>query len=392
MTRWIMRLTGHLPIGWLQLLHNRTRLVAAVGGVTFANVLIFMQLGFMNALFETSVLTHRSLNADIVLISSDFKSLREANPIPRARLYQALSVAGVNRATPLYLGTKFWTDPGTRDTTNFRVIGFSPDERVFTDEDIANKSHGLREPDTAIVDRRTREYSQEIEQVLLQGNRFEVEISGRKIDLIDQFDQGASFDVDGSLLVSDQTFLRMFANRRSGTPTMILIQVEDHTDAVVVAAQINERLPEGDTLAMTKEQFVAAEQEYQATQTPIGFVFGFGVVIGFIVGLVIVYQVLATDVQDHMSEYATFKAIGYAPRFFLGIVFEEAVSLAALGFGPGLLISLSLYRLAAAKTALPITMPWTRPLLVFVLTTLMCTISGAIATKRLNSADPAELF
>ena len=96
--------------------------------------------------------------------------------------------------------------------------------------------------------------------------------------------------------------------------------------------------------------------------------------------------------QDHLSEYATFKAIGYPPRFFFSVVLEEAMSLAALGFLPGLAICLVLYQLAAAKTGLPITMPWTRPLFVFFLTAAMCTISGVIATRRLNAADPAELF
>ncbi len=66
--------------------------------------------------------------------------------------------------------------------------------------------------------------------------------------------------------------------------------------------------------------------------------------------------------------------------------------MAALGFIPGLVICLVLYQLAAAKTRLPITMPWTRPLFVFFLTATMCTISGVIATRRFNAADPAELF
>jgi putative ABC transport system permease protein len=65
-------------------------------------------------------------------------------------------------------------------------------------------------------------------------------------------------------------------------------------------------------------------------------IFGFGVLIGVLVGLVIVYQVLSADVADHMREYATFKAMGYGPRFFLGIVLEEALVLGVLGFLPGL--------------------------------------------------------
>ena len=392
MTLLLTLLLGRLPIGWLQLLHNRTRLVAAVGGVTFADVLIFMQLGFMNALFETSVLTHRMFEADAIIAASDFHSLREANPVPRSRAWQAMRVEGVRDASSVYVGTLHWTDPATGDTTNFRVIGIDPDARIFRDAVLQEMVPRLRQPDTALVDRRTRDFDPRLASRIAESGSAEIEVRGRKLTLLATFAQGASFDVDGAMIVSDQTFLRLFPDRVPGAPTLILLDFEPGVDAASVAAAVNRGFPESDAVAFTAEGFAAAEQRYQARQTPIGFVFGFGVAIGLVVGLVIVYQVLATDVQDHLSEYATFKAIGYPPRFFLGIVFEEAIALAAMGFLPGLAIALALYSVAARVTALPIEMPWTRPLAVLALTAAMCAASGAIATRRLNSADPAELF
>jgi putative ABC transport system permease protein len=392
MSWFIAWIWGRLPIGWLQLMHNKARLIAAVGGVTFANVLIFMQLGFMNALFETSVFSHRSFDADIVIVNADFRSLREANPLPRSRMYQALAVTGVRSATAIYMGTRFWTDDSTGDTTNFRVIGVDPNADVFAQKVLAEKTRVLRVQDTAIVDQRTRAFNATIRATLVAGGKINEEIGGRTISFIGLFDQGASFDVDGSLIVSDQTFLRLFPNRRAGTPTLILLKVDNPAKTQEITEHINLHLAHGDVRAMTKNAFIDAEQSYQATQTPIGFVFSFGVAIGMVVGLVIVYQVLSTDVQDHLSEYATFKAIGYPNQFFFGVVLEEALSLAALGFLPGLAICLVLYQLAAAKTGLPITMPWSRPLFVFFLTVIMCILSGVIATRRLNAADPAELF
>ena len=392
MTPLLTRLIGRLPIGWLQLMHNRTRLIAAIGGVTFANVLIFMQLGFMNALFETSVFTHRSMQADIVLVSSDFQSLREANPLPRSRMYQALSHPEVRDATPVYIGTSMWTDTASGDTTNFRVMGFDPDQTIFTDPELNKSLRLLKEADSAIVDGRTRDFRKSIGTQINEVGRYSIEMANRTIALVGTFSQGASFDVDGSLIVSDQTFMRLFPQSNSGAPTLVLVTLNNPAQAESVAVELNRLFPEADTRAFTKNQWVQAEQSYQSRQTPIGFVFGFGVIIGMVVGLVIVYQVLSTDVQDHMAEYATFKAIGYPPKFFMGIVFEESISLATLGFLPGMCISLVLYQLASSETGLPISMPLGRLLFVFVLTSVMCILSGAIATKRLNSADPAELF
>jgi putative ABC transport system permease protein len=121
-------------------------------------------------------------------------------------------------------------------------------------------------------------------------------------------------------------------------------------------------------------------------------VFGFGVVIGLLVGIIIVYQVLSTDVAEHLREYATFKAIGYPQRFFLGLVFEEALILAVLGFIPGLLVSMALYASVAAATGLPLAMTGSRAVVVFLGTVAMCVLSGAIATRKLARANPADLF
>jgi putative ABC transport system permease protein len=113
---------------------------------------------------------------------------------------------------------------------------------------------------------------------------------------------------------------------------------------------------------------------------------------GILVGLVIVYQVLSTDVADHLREYATFKAMGYGQPFFLGIIFEEAVVLAVFGFIPGLIVSMGLYAGLVAVTGLPVAMDVPRAILVFLGTLAACTLSGAIATRRLANADPADLF
>jgi putative ABC transport system permease protein len=107
---------------------------------------------------------------------------------------------------------------------------------------------------------------------------------------------------------------------------------------------------------------------------------------------VIVYQVLATDVSDHLKEYATFKAMGYDQGFFLGIVFEEALILAIFGFIPGVILSTLLYFGLASATGLPVEMDIGRAISVFFGTLIACSISGAIATRRLAGADPADLF
>jgi putative ABC transport system permease protein len=194
------------------------------------------------------------------------------------------------------------------------------------------------------------------------------------------------------MVVSDQTFLRLFGHRRAGTPTHVLVKVAEGHDPSAVAATLARELVDAPVLVRPLAEAAASDLDYQTTQRPVGVIFGLGVFIGILVGVVIVYQVLATDVADHLREYATFKAMGYPHRFFLGLVFEEALILATLGFLPGILLSLGIYAAMAAQTGLPVEMTVLRAGLIFGGTILACSLSGALATQRLRGADPADLF
>jgi putative ABC transport system permease protein len=246
--------------------------------------------------------------------------------------------------------------------------------------------------DVALIDKRIRNVPKLLFNRISSAEPLIFEAKGRTLTVTGTFTIGGGFSADGYMIVSDQTFLKLFPQRIAGAPNHILVTLREGADRAIVLAELRRILPEYDSVARTLDQAVAKDQSFQTTQRPVGLVFGFGIVIGVLVGVIIVYQVLSTDVADHIKEYATFKAIGYPQRFFLSIVFEEAIILAVLGFIPGILTALGLYWLIAAATGLPLAMTGSRAVGVLLGTILMCMISGAIATRRLARANPAELF
>ena len=143
---------------------------------------------------------------------------------------------------------------------------------------------------------------------------------------------------------------------------------------------------------LNRDQFIQREVDYWASTTPIGYVFGFGAIMGLIVGCVIVYQILFADVMEHSVEYATLKAIGYRNIDLSRLILAEASILGAVGFVPGLIVSLGLYRITAEATQLPLEMSVMRAVVVFLLSFGMCAISGLIALRKVHAADPAEVF
>ena len=391
MTALLGRLLGRLPIGWLQLVHNKARLAAALAGVAFASVLVLMQLGFLGALIGTIKLPYEQMSADILISASDMNTLADGSPLPRQRMFEALSVEGVDKAAPLYYGKVDWKQPdGT--IRNLDVFGIDPSAQTFRNPAINARLNDISLSDVALIDARTRNVPKNLFTAIAAGEPYRFEVKGRTLTVLGTFEIGGGFSADGYLVVSDQTFLRLFPQRIAGAPNHILVTLAPGADARPVVEHLRATLPAYDSIVRTVEEAFAKDQAFQTTQRPVGLVFGFGVVIGILVGIIIVYQVLSTDVAEHLKEYATFKAIGYSQRFFLGIVFEEALILAVLGFIPGFLVSLGLYAMVAGVTGLPLAMTGSRVVFVLAGTLVMCALSGAIATRKLARANPADLF
>jgi putative ABC transport system permease protein len=389
---WLLtRLFGRLPIGWLQLSHNKGRLFAAVSGVAFANLLVFMQLGIMGALNGSTVAPYAIIDTDIILSSQEGNTLTDSEHIARVWMLQALGVAGVADASPLYIGNlPFTLDDGT--SVSLLAFGVNTTQPDFVSPAIAPLLSQLTLENTTLLDEGTRGMPTSVIDGLKAGAPFAFEASGQTLTAVGTMNVGGGFLADGMMMVSDQTFLRFFWSRSSAAPDHILIKVADGVSAETVAARLADVLPALTVRIQTNEAAQAADLSFMSSERPTGIIFGFGVFMGILVGLVIVYQVLSTDVADHLREYATFKAMGYGQPFFLGIIFEEAIVLAVFGFFPGLIASMGLYAGLVAVTGLPVTMDASRAILVFLGTLTACTISGAIATRRLANADPADLF
>ena len=230
-----------------------------------------------------------------------------------------------------------------------------------------------------------------VDGLLERGARVSTEVGGRRIEVVGLFQIGTSFGIDGSLVMSDLNFRRLFPMRSAGHIDLGLIRIDPGEDPAAMRDLIDAAL-EDDVEVLTRAGFIAREIAYWNTSTPIGYVFNFGVVIGLVVGAIIVYQILFADVSDHLQEYATLKAIGYSDGFLFTLVLGQAAILATLGFIPGVALSLGLYNVAGAATQLPLELTPGIAAGVFALTLVMCAVSGAIALRKLRAADPADIF
>lgn len=390
MTRLLQRLFGRLPIGWLQLTHKRGRFAAALAGVAFANVLVFVQLGLMNSMGAATLKPYQFFQADIMISAGDANALTEGGNVARQWMLQALADPDVAAGMGLFVGTVQW-DRGDNSIA-FTTFGIDPTETEFIAPGVTDSLDLLQVQGAVIIDRLARGLPPDEASAIRPQTPLRFEAQGRTLTALATFAGGGGFGGDGFMLASDQTFLSLSPARSSTAPDHILLRLRPGADVAAVVTRLQGLISDQ---SLRVRSFADAGQEdlrYQQTQRPTGVIFGFGVLIGVLVGLVIVYQVLSADVADHLREYATFKAMGYGPGFFLGIVLEEALVLGLFGFVPGVVIGTGILTLMGAVTTLPLTMTPGMAVTVFLGTVGFSALSGAIATRRLAAADPADLF
>jgi putative ABC transport system permease protein len=378
------------PLAWFQLMKEKTRLAVALAGIAFADMLMFVQLGLVDALFDSATQPHQNLQADLVLINPQFQSLFGVKSFPRERLQQTLAYEGIESIRPLYISSTQWRNPETLLSREILVWGIDPANPPFALPEVNQNLEQLKLLDRVLFDRASRPEYGPITDLVKQQGTLEVQLNAQTVQTIGLFQMGASFGADGNIITSDSTFLRLFPDRQSNQIEVGLINLKPGADVPQIQSQLRTDLPP-DVKVLTPQEFAQTEIDYWGDQG-IGFIFGLGAVVGFIVGIVIVYQILYADVSDHLPEYATLKAMGYSDRYLLGMLLQEALLLAVLGYIPGFLLSLGLYQITYAATLLPIAMKIDRAVLILLLTIVMCSVSGAIAMQKLRSADPADVF
>jgi len=380
-----------IPLAWLQIKREKTRLVVALAGIAFADILMFMQLGFRDSLYYSNVRFHSSLNGDIVLINSKSSALLSMKRFSQRRLYKARDLKAVESVYPIYLDYTSWKNPINGIPRNLLVIGINPKNQILNLPGIAENLNKTQLPNVVLYDRSSRQEYGPIAAKFERGNLVTAEVRRRLIKVGGLFTLGASFGADGNLITSDVNFLRIFNNRQRGLIDIGLIKLKPGENSQLVAQQLKKYLSK-DVRVLTKQEYIDFERNFWASSTAIGFIFTLGTIMGFIVGTVIVYQILYTEVADHLTEYATLKAIGYTQKYLLTVILQEALILALLGYIPGVIFSLFLYESAKTATLLPVFMSLSRAFMVLILTIMMCFISGSIAVRRLRYADPADIF
>jgi putative ABC transport system permease protein len=380
-----------LEVAWLQLSHGRTKLVAAAIGIIFADLLMWMQLGFLGAAVDSATSLYGKLRGDLVLVNPQTHDINGAEPFSRRLLERARAHVEVEAVAPLYTGTVRWKDPRSGQKRALFIYGIATHAPAIGTPGLLESAGRLNAADTCLFDLRARPELSGVTKAITAGSPLVAEINGRRIWVVGTTTIGASFAVDGNLVTNDANFHRLFPGRPPGSIDVGVVRLVAGADAQQVKVEL-QNLYGPDLLVLSAAEFADRAKDFMLRSRPINFIFGIGAFVGFLVGFAIVYQVLFTDVSNHLPQYATLKAIGYSDGSLRRIVLHEALILSVLGYIPGVALAWALYAFTVNATNLPMRITADRGLLIFGLTVVMCGLSGLLAMHKLRQADPADVF
>jgi putative ABC transport system permease protein len=373
-----------VPLAWHILAHDKGRTALALLGIFVAVLLVFTELGFFLAVPRGGLLLYDNLRFDLLLASNQYEYQAQPGVFPRQDIDRLRHMPEVASVAPLYFAFAKW-QAGSGIWPDLFVIGLSERTPIFVKDDINRALDLLARPDTILVDSQTRAMF----GPLRTGRR--VVLSGHRETIGGLYRMGTGFMGLGVALISEQNFARLFPRRGLAFANLGLIRLQPGVEPERAAADLEKRLGSAVRI-FTRDALEAHEVAYWTTRTSVGLIFGSGLVIAIVVGIMIVYQTLATQISRHLPQFATLKAIGYSDRTLFATVAAMAAMIMAIGFVPATLAALWLYSVIRQATLLPAAMTGTRVAVVALAGLVIAMISAVLSMTGLRRADPAEIF
>ncbi|MFO0917617.1 MAG: ABC transporter permease DevC [Planctomycetaceae bacterium] len=378
-------------LAWRQLSHHRMKLAVASAGVVVAVMLMLVQLGIRQGAMDNSVAFTRRIQSQLVVVSPRTKTIFQAASFPRRLLYRLPAHPDVVRVQETYLAQARWRNDWAHTEHPISVYGIRAEQPLIDLPGFAERAGELRLRDHVIFDSMSRTSFGPVVETLKRNGFLETEVNRRRVKVIASIAIGISMTTDGNLYMTPENFLRLFPERTPASVDLGLVALRPGVDPQEACRQLQPLLG-AEALIITQPALVVREQTFLRENAPIDFIFGMGAAVGFFIGFVVVYQILYTEVTNHLPQFATMKAMGFTDGYLLRVVLSQAFILSVLGYVPGFLLALWLYGIATQAIQMPFSMTLQRAVMVGALTLVMCGFSAAIAVRKAQSADPADVF
>lgn len=401
------------------------RFLVAQAGIMFAVSLVTIQNGILTGFIRSSSILIDHSKADFWIASKDMIHLELTMPISLERMTQSQTVEGVERAEAFIFRNARWRDPLENKIHAVTVVGSDPDGELFSPWNIIQgDANALKNPYTIMVDE-SKLNALKIKNIgdIAKLGGLEAKLGG--------ITQGTQSIVSNSFIFTSLKNANAYVNSPVKTQTLcqlqnddlqctqsyedqsstqkpvnsppprplnladpityVLIKAKPDQDLTQLKQKLKETLP-NDVQVLSREEMSMVMRTFWQKRTGVGFVLSLGAAIGVLVGMVVVGQILYSSVSDHLKEFGTLKAMGASDWVIYGIILEQALWMAVLGYIPGMALCFGVAYWAGATQGILILITPLSALGVFGLTVAMCTGSAFFAIQKVTKVDPAIVF
>jgi putative ABC transport system permease protein len=401
------------------------RFLVAQAGIMFAVSLVTIQNGILTGFIRSSSILIDHSKADFWIASKDMIHLELTMPISLERMTQSQTVEGVERAEAFIFRNARWRDPLENKIHAVTVVGSDPDGELFSPWNIIQgDANALKNPYTIMVDE-SKLNALKIKNIgdIAKLGGLEAKLGG--------ITQGTQSIVSNSFIFTSLKNANAYVNSPVKTQTLcqlqnddlqctqsyedqsstqkpvnsppprplnladpityVLIKAKPDQDLTQLKQKLKQTLP-NDVQVLSREEMSMVMRTFWQKRTGVGFVLSLGAAIGVLVGMVVVGQILYSSVSDHLKEFGTLKAMGASDWVIYGIILEQALWMAVLGYIPGMALCFGVAYWAGATQGILILITPLSALGVFGLTVVMCTGSAFFAIQKVTKVDPAIVF
>jgi putative ABC transport system permease protein len=362
---------------------DRAKSTMLISGICFATILMVQGLALGLGLLTTSYATAMNVTAPIWVASPLVDQVMMNNqPLRDTDVDRVRSVEGVAWAAELYVGgaqARILDQGGVIGAVT--LIGLDTETLAGAPTDfVAGSLADLRQPDAVIADR-----SVMARLGLKLGETFEMNDHRAKIVGVVTA-HVLPHEQAGYIFTTYDRAVQYVPSQRKMT-TYVLAASAAGQSAAAVARRISAVTGLN---AFTSREIQVSSEMYFIRNSPVPFVVGLIVGIGFIIGTVITGQTFFTFILENTRHLGLLRAMGTQTRRLTRMILMQAMVAGVIGYGLGVgIISLAI---AAAPANVPLKLEW--PLLVVVLIPVLgiCAAAALLGTRRVARIEPAIVF
>lgn len=377
------QLLSLLMVALKMLINSKKKFIGMVIGATFSAFIIMQQPSIYQGVTDRTVTQIRSITeADLWVMDKKSDTFEDPTHFTSMDIYRIRSIPGVASAVHVYRTWYQLKHLETNKTMDCELIGVDPKTLL-----------GL--PKTMIAG--SRESIHHSNSIIIDGyslKQFETK-SKKTIHIGDKMVAGAHTWIVTGITKPLRTYsyhpkVYMASNHIPAVTqrqSFILVKIKPSANVHQIANEIH-RITHYD--ALTTEQFAARSNKFFREKTPIVIGFILTAIVGFSIGLIMIWQIFSNFVLTHLHQFGMLKMLGVSNALLIKMVLFQAAITGGIGYIVGLILTI-LFGIVTNDTVIAFHITWQIILLGALGATLTVVFSSYFCILKVIRLDTVDL-